>query len=222
MVVRQSFGLGNVGDDVLTKAVNAHVQPVTQNFLDLLAHKRIVHVQIGLFDGEYMQIVFLAQFIPLPCLTLEIAVPVVGQLAVFLGRPPDVVIRVRLDAPARFLEPLVFVACVVDDEIHDELHAACMQTVQHLAEGFHAAVHGINVHIVRDVVAAVRAGRGIQRREPYAVHTEALQIVQLFIHAPEVAHAVAVTVLEAPRPDLIKDHVFIPTFACHSGHILSE
>ena len=171
MVIGKPLFFGDQGDDVLPEAVDAHIQPEAQNSLDLLAHEGVVHIQVGLFDGEQMQVVFLPHLVPLPRLAFKMAVPVVGQLAVFSGGTPDVIIRVRLNAAPRFLKPLMLVAGVVDDQIHDELHAALMQAVEHLAESLHAAIHGVDVHVVCDVIAAVCAGGGVERREPYAVHT---------------------------------------------------
>ena len=42
--VRQALLLGNVGNHVLAEAVYTHVQPETHDFLDFLAHFRVVHV----------------------------------------------------------------------------------------------------------------------------------------------------------------------------------
>lgn len=98
----------------------------------------------------------------------------------------------------------MLVARMVHDQIHDQLHPALVQPVQHGPEGLHAAVFRRDVHVVGDIVPAVRTGRGIQRREPHAVNAQLLQIVQLLQYAPQIADPVAVAVAEAPRPDLIK------------------
>lgn len=45
--------------------------------------------------------------------------------------------------------------------------------------GSYAAVFRRNVHVIRNIIAAVRSGRRIERREPDTVNAEFLQIVQL-------------------------------------------
>ena len=165
-----------------------------------------------------MQIVFPPDLIPGPGLALEVAVPVVGQAAAGFGRPPDVVVGIGLDAAAALLEPVMLVAGVVDHQIHDHLHAPPVGAVQHLPEGLHAAEFRGHIHIIGNIVAAVRPGGGIDGREPDAVHAQRFQIVQLFQNTPQIAHAVSVAVLEAPGPDLIEYAVLVPAGSFHRHH----
>ena len=215
MIVRQSLFFGDERDDVLPEAVDAQVEPEFQDLLDLGPHERVVHVEIRLLDGEQVQIILLPQIVPLPGFALKMAVPVVGQLSILFRGPPDIIVGVRLDAPPGLLEPFVLVARMVHDQIHDQLHSALVQPVQHGPEGLHAAVFRRDVHVVGDIVPAVRPGRGIQRREPHAVDAQLLQIVQLLQYAPQIADPVAVAVAEAPRPDLIKYLVLKPPCVLH-------
>ena len=214
-VVRQSILLGDKGDDVLSEAVHPQLQPEPQNLLYLLPHQRVIHVQIRLLHGEQVEIILLPQLVPLPCFALEHAVPIVGQIAVGLLLAPDVVIGVGGDAAAGLLEPLVLVTGVVHHQIHNDLHAPGVSALQHLLEPLHAAELRRNIPVIGDIIPAVRARRRIQRREPDAVHPKALDVVQLFVHALQVAHTVAVAILEAARPDLIEHHVLIPTVTSH-------
>ena len=69
--------------------------------------------------------------------------------------------------------------------------------------------------VIRNIIAAVRAGRRIERREPDAVNAELLQIVELLQYPPQIADPVAVSVAEAPGPDLIKNHVLKPSCMTH-------
>ena len=216
MVIRQAFLLGDVGDHVLPEAVHTHVQPEAKNFLHFFPDQRIVHVQIGLLHGEQVQVIFLPHLVPLPCLALEEGVPVVGQLAVAGIGPPDVIVGVRLNALAAFLEPFVLVAGVVDNQIHDDFHVPLMGTVQHLFESLHAAEFRGDVHIVGDVIASVGTGGGVDGGEPDAVAAQALDVVQLFVDTQQVAHTVAVAVLKGPGPDLIEYLVLVPAVSFHS------
>ena len=56
--IRQAGSLGDKGDNVLTEAVDTHVQPEAQDLFDLLAHGGIIHIEIRLFFCEQMQIKF--------------------------------------------------------------------------------------------------------------------------------------------------------------------
>ena len=216
VIVRQTFLLGNEGDDVLTETIHAHIQPELQDLLDLFTNQRIVHIQVGLLDGEDVQIIFLTDFVPCPCLAFEHGIPVVGQTAVFFGRAPDVIIGVRIDPLAALLEPFMLVTGVVDHQIHQHLHATRMSAVQHLTECLHAAEFRRNVHIVRDIIAAVSAGGRVDGGEPDAVHTQLLQIIQLLIDTQQVAHAVAIAVLERTGPDLVEYLVLVPASSFHN------
>ena len=69
--------------------------------------------------------------------------------------------------------------------------------------------------VIRNIIAAVRSGRRIERREPDAVNAELLQIVELLQYPPQIADPVAVAVAEASRPDLIKNLVLKPPCVLH-------
>jgi len=69
------------------------------------------------------------------------------------------------------------------------------------------AVDRIDVVVVGDVVAEVRARRGIDRRQPDRVGTELLDVVEPRGDAGQVADAIAVRVLEGARIDLVDDGV---------------
>ena len=109
----------------------------------------------------------------------------------------------------------ILVARMINDQIHDKLHPALVKALQNGPKRFHAAVFRCNVHVIRNIIAAVRAGRRIERREPDAVNAELLQIVELLQYPPQIADPVAVSVAEAPGPDLIKNHVLKPSCMTH-------
>ena len=139
VVVGKSLLLGNEGDNVLTEAVNAHVKPESENLLYLLTYEGVVHVKVGLLNGEKVHVVFFAHLVPCPRLALKERVPVVGKAAVCLGRSPDIVVGVGLDSLTALLEPLVLGRGVVNNKVHDNLHASLVCAVKHLLEGVHAA-----------------------------------------------------------------------------------
>ena len=218
VVVRQTFLFGDVGDHVLPEAVHPHVQPEAQNPLHFLPHLRVIHVQVGLLHGEQVQVVFAANLVECPGFSLKEGVPVVGELPAGFSGTPDVVVGVRVDASAAFLEPFMLVAGVVHHKIHDDLHVPGVSALQHLFKRLHAAEFRRDVPVIGNIVAAVRPGGGVDGGKPDAVAAQTFDVVQLFIHAPQVAHAVTVAVLEGSRPDLVKHLVLVPPFALHAVH----
>ena len=104
---------------------------------------------------------------------------------------------------------------MVYDEIHKYAHTARVGTVKHLFEDVEIAVIGVYVHIVGDVVAVIRVGRGIKRRKPYCIRPQTFDIIKLGEYAPEIAYAVAVAVTEAARPYLVNYHVLVPLHGYH-------
>ena len=63
----------------------------------------------------------------------------------------------------------MLIAGVVHHQVHDDLHAPLVGPIQNFFEGLHAAEFRGDVHVVRDVVAPVGAGGGVDRGEPDAV-----------------------------------------------------
>ena len=218
VIVGQTFFFGDVGDDVLPEAVHPHVQPEAQNPLHFLPHLGVVHIQVGLLHGEQVQVVFPPNLVKRPGFPLKEGIPVVGELPAGLSGTPDVVVGVGVDALAAFLKPFMLVAGVVHHEIHDDLHVPGVGTLQHLFKRLHAAEFRRDVPVIGNIVAAVRPGGGVDGGKPDAVAAQTFDVVQLFIHTPQVAHAVTVAVLEGSRPDLVKHLVLVPPFALHAVH----
>ena len=169
VVIGQALFFGDVGDDILAEAVHPHVQPKAEDFLHLLADEGIIHVEVGLLHGEEVEVILPTHFIECPRLALKIAVPVVGELPIFTGAPPNVVVGVGFDALAALLKPVMLVAGVVHHQVHHQFHPPLMAALQHFLEGLHAAELGVDVHIIGDVVAAVCPGGGVDGGEPNAV-----------------------------------------------------
>ena len=63
----------------------------------------------------------------------------------------------------------------------------------------------IGVPVVADVVAVVGVWRAIDRREPHDVDPQPLEAIEPVQNAAEIADAVAVGVLEAPRLDMVDE-----------------
>ena len=161
VIVRKSFLFGNKGDHVLTEAVYTHIKPKPEYSFDFFPDEGIVHIQIGLLDGEQVQIIFPTHLIPLPGRSFKIALPVIRELSVRLCGPPDIVIRVGRDPLTALLKPFVLIAGMIDHEIHQQLHSAAVQAFKDSLEGLHTAERRIDIHIIRNIISAICSGRGI-------------------------------------------------------------
>jgi len=71
-------------------------------------------------------------------------------------------------------------------------------------------VAGSHLVVVRYVVAGILERRDEARVQPYGIHTELAQVVELLNDAGDIADAIAVGVVEALGVDLIEDCVFQP------------
>lgn len=71
------------------------------------------------------------------------------------------------------------VAAVVDDEVHDQLHASLVAGIFDLLPVVKCAVSGVNILIVRDVVAHVGLGGLVHRREPDDVDAKLMEVGDL-------------------------------------------
>src|ERR1035437_3968284 len=79
------------------------------------------------------------------------------------------------------------------------------------------AVLGVDILVIRDVVAEVHLRRGIAGSEPNGVDAQLLQVVQPRGNAVQVADAVAVRVLKTARIYLVDDGVLPPLALAQGG-----
>ena len=130
-----------------------------------------------------MEIKFVYITVILPGPALKNAGPVVGrQQPAALSAPgtPVIVVMIRVIFPlAALFEPHVFIGGMVHHQVHEHPHSPFMGAVQHLFEHLKVAVVRVDIHIVGNIIAKVRVGRGVERRKPYGVHVQALDIIQL-------------------------------------------
>ena len=66
IAVRQPFFLTDISDDVFAETVHAHIEPVFVNVDDFLSYFRVIVIQVGLSDGEQVQIIFFPFVVPRP------------------------------------------------------------------------------------------------------------------------------------------------------------
>ena len=85
---------------------------------------------------------------------------------------------------------------MIDHHVQNHPDASCMRLMDQALEKLQIPINRIDLFIIRDIIAIVHAGTGIKRREPNGVHTQLLQIRQLFQNAAQIADPVAVRVSE--------------------------
>ena len=128
------------------------------------------------------------------------------------GRPgPDVVVGEAI-APvsAGGLEPGVLDRRVSRDQIETDPDVAAPRLLEQAHQVGVRPVAGSHLVVVRYVVAGILEGRDEAGVDPYGIHAELAQIVELPNDAGDVTDAIAVRIVEALRVDLIEDGVFQP------------
>ena len=85
-----------------------------------------------------------------------------------------------------------------------------MDSFEQLFELVKRAVLLRDILVVGYIVAHILLRRLIERREPDSVNAEAFYVIELLHDTLDIADAVAVSVAEASRPNLVYCHLFIP------------
>ena len=107
---------------------------------------------------------------------------------------------------------------VVDDQVDQDSYAAIAGLVHELGEVAQGADPGMDVVVVRDVVAVVLARRGVDGVQPDAGDAQPRQVVEPDDQALEVADAVRVGVLEGLDIQAVDDGFLVPAL----GHPTSS
>ena len=203
--------LVEVGHRVEPEAVQAHVEPEGQRLEDRVVDLGVVEVEVRLVGEEAVPEVLLTDRVPRPVRGLRVHEDDPGLLVELVAVGPDVEVAVRtLGVGARGLEPRVGVAGVVHDEVDDDLDATLVRLLEEEAEVLDGPDLGEHAGVVGDVVAAVAQRAREERRDPQAVDTEPLEVVELLHQSPEVAGAVGVGVAKGTDEDLVEDRGLEP------------
>ena len=204
------LGLADHVDHVHAEAVDALVKPPAHHVVDALAHARLMPVEVSLFVGEHVQVVFAGRLVLPPGGAGEGAAQPVGRAAL-KRRAPDVeAALVVCLVPPGLAEPRVLRRGVVDHQIHDDAQSARVRRLKQRLKVLHRAEFRRDLPVVADVVAAVHAGILVDRVEPDHVCPQRLDVVEPLHDAAQIAHAVPVAVLKALGIDLIDDRLFEP------------
>ena len=198
--------LGQVGDGVEAEAVHPGARPEADDVVDRLDDRRVAVVEVGLVGEEAVPVELAALDVVGPVGLLGVHEDDAGVVVAGVVVGPHVEVPVRsLRVRAGGLEPGVGVRGVVDDHVDDDADPALMGLVDQLAEVLHRPVARVDGRVVGDVVAAVAHGRGVERRDPHAVHAQPRQVVQAGDEPAQVSDAVAVGVGEGAQQRLVED-----------------
>lgn len=156
------------GGHVDAEAVDPAVQPEAQHAVEVGAHGGVTPVQIGLLGREHVEVPLtrtaLRLLDPGPGGAAEHRPPVVGrQLTVLPASVGEVEERpCRAVRPVRQggTEPRVLAGAVVGDDVQEHLQAQSVGIGHRAVELGEIAVHGVDLAVVRDVVAVVVLGEG--------------------------------------------------------------
>ena len=214
-------------EDVEAEAVDAPVEPAPDHRPLGGLDGRLAPVQVGLLGQERVLVELAPPRLPRPARAAEERDPVVRRQRRPVGGepgrvPPQVPVGVGVVARlATRLEPRAAVARVVHHEIEDQAHPAAVGLGDEPVEVGVGPEHGVDAGVVGDVVADVEPRRGVDRREPDRVDADGLaEVVETVDDARQVAHPVAVAVLEAARVDLVDDRVEPPVVGALVGRVV--
>ena len=204
---------GTKSDGVEAETINAFIEPKTHHFVDLLPQFGVFPVQIGLAIGKIVEVVGIGGFVVLPGVALFIKnTPAVGRLAFFGGPPMEVLVIWAIARTAGSLEPGVFGTAMVDHQVHEHFDVALMKTLEQGIKIGHAAKFFHDVLVIRNVVAVVFVGRGVDGIEPNHIYAEAFDVIQFGNDALEIADAVTIAVFKTAGVNLVDDGFFPPIF----------
>ncbi len=194
---RVGVGGEEEGHGVDAEARDTELEPVAEGARDLLLHGRVGDVEVGLGAVEVVEVVLAGLLVELPDAVLLVGEDDLGLARSWLGGRPHVVAAVGVvDAAPGLLEPRVLVGGVVHDEVDDHPDAARPRGAHELDEVARGAQARVDAEEVGDVVAVVAPGGRVERHEPQAGDAEVGEVLHALGHAPQVADAVAVAVLE--------------------------
>ncbi len=131
--LRHAHRLEQERDGVDAEARQALLDPEAHDLRDLVAHRRVGDVEVGLVRVEAVQVVLAGLLVPRPVGVLLVGEDDVAGLLLGLLVAPHVEVAVgRVAVGARGLEPRVLVGGVVDDEVGDHpdpaVAAPCART----------------------------------------------------------------------------------------------
>ena len=178
-------------DNVTAEPGHAAVQPKAHHILNGRYHLFVVIVEVGLLLGKQVEIILPSHLVIFPAVLPEEAAPV-GRLFALFPFSPNVKIGIRLLPAAALLEPLMPVAGVVDDQVHDNADIPLFRFGDEPIHIRQRTVVRVDLTVIADIIAVILIGGWIHRRKPQRPYPQSLQVVQPGDDPGQVADAVAV------------------------------
>ena len=136
---------------------------------------------------------------------------------------PDIPVLERLAAFDGSLKPRMLRRSVSRDKINQHPQAAGMRLGKQTTRVVKIAVTRMHAVKIGHIIAGVLHRRRVKRIEPYGIHAEALDIIELGDDARQITDAIAVRVVKCLRVNLVNDGVLGPCgrgFCLHSFNFL--
>ena len=127
-------------------------------------------------------------------------VEIVRVLAVWIGK--------------RLLKPFMLVGAVVDHQVHNDLDPPLLRLGQKLIELLHGAELRGNLIVIGNIVPLVHKGRLVDRRYPYNINTQFLQIIEFLYNSSQITDSIPIAVVKALGINLI-GYFLMPPFSFH-------
>ena len=110
----------NQRDNIHTETINALGKPKIDNGINFFSQLRIFPVQVRLFSGIKMEVIFFCFGIPFPRTAIKYRLPIVGG-RFWVAWFPNVIIVIGVVFPLfGLLKPRVLVRTVIGHQIHHE------------------------------------------------------------------------------------------------------
>ena len=112
-------------------------------------------------------------------------------------------------------ETRVLVRGVVDHQVDDHPDSALLGRMREFDELTECSVARIDLVVVRNVVAIIATGRGLEGHQPDGGHSKSMKIVEPPHEPGEVPHSVAIGVHVGGYRKAIDDRVLVPKIIDH-------
>ncbi len=99
---------------------------------------------------------------------------------------------------------------VAGHEVQEHSESELVRTGHQGVEILKGAERRLHAPKVADVIAVVRVGRRVDRRQPHRLHAQLRDVIQPLGHARQVADPVPIGVLERPYVDLVDGRLLPP------------
>ena len=147
-IVRKSKVFFDVDDRIDTETGKAFFKPPVDHIVKLLTKLWVLPVQIRLFFGEHMEIVFVCSRNRFPAAAAEVRTIVAWRVTVFSFPEIKIICIFTIWISQSFLEPFMFVRAVVDDQIHDDMHITFFCFCKQFIKLFHSSEFFCNCIVI--------------------------------------------------------------------------